>query len=55
MRTDDNFFNGALEQNIPEASQSDLGPSQSGFVGNTINKVTEYGFEAGLDRLAASA
>jgi hypothetical protein len=47
MRTDDNFFNGALEQNVPEASAGDLGPNQSGFVGNTINKVTEYGFEAG--------
>ncbi|MDH3525817.1 MAG: TonB-dependent receptor, partial [Acidobacteriota bacterium] len=47
MRTDDNFFNGALEQKIPDAPAGDLGPNQSGFVGNTINKVTEYGFEAG--------
>jgi hypothetical protein len=47
LRTDDNFFNGALEQNIPEAPAGDLGPGQTGFIGNTINQVTEYGFEAG--------
>jgi len=47
LRTDDNFFNGGLEQNTPTASPDQLGPGQTGFIGNTINRVQEYGFEAG--------
>ncbi len=49
LRTDDNFFNGALEQNVPDFDQSSgiLGDGQERFIGNTINQVQEYGFEAG--------
>ncbi len=49
LRTDDNFFAELLEQDTPfhEQPDSDLAPSQSSFVGNSINQVTEYGFEAG--------
>ncbi|MGH7342804.1 MAG: carboxypeptidase regulatory-like domain-containing protein, partial [Candidatus Rokuibacteriota bacterium] len=49
LRTDDNFFAGLLEQDVPDFQQpdSDLAPNQARFIGNTINQVTEYGFEAG--------
>lgn len=53
MRTDDDFFNGALTQKTPDfdASSGKLSQhpnsSQSRFIGNTINQVQEYGFEAG--------
>ncbi len=49
LRTDDDFFHGFLTQEIPfrEQPDADLAPNQASFVGNTINQVTEYGFEAG--------
>ncbi len=49
VRTDDDFFHGFFEQETPfhEQPDSDLAPNQPSFVGNTINQVTEYGFEAG--------
>ncbi len=66
LRTDDNFFNGALEQNVPDFNASSgilgggnvgntqnlpdgspQGAPQTRFIGNTINQVQEYGFEAG--------
>ncbi len=61
LRTDDNFFAGFLEQDIPLHVQPDSelavdndGPgggashdTQASFQGNTINQVTDYGFEAG--------
>ncbi len=49
LRTDDDFFAGLLEQNVPDFQQpnADLAPTQARLIGNTINQVTEYGFEAG--------
>ncbi|MEZ5332271.1 MAG: TonB-dependent receptor [Thermoanaerobaculia bacterium] len=49
LRTDDDFFAGFLEQDTPfiEQPDSDLAPTQSSFLGNSINKITDYGFEAG--------
>ena len=49
LRTDDDFFAGFLEQDVPVLVEGDpeLGDNQSGFIGNSINQVTEYGFEAG--------
>ncbi len=58
LRVDDNFFAGFLEQETPFRQQpgnelavdndgAGLHLTQASFVGNTINQVTEYGFEAG--------
>jgi hypothetical protein len=53
MRTDDDSFAGLLEQNRPDFDSSSgklsqhPSSSQSRFIGNTINQVQEYGFEAG--------
>ncbi|MEZ5332990.1 MAG: hypothetical protein R2991_13280 [Thermoanaerobaculia bacterium] len=49
LRTDDDFFAGFLEQDTPFLEQPDstLGANQSSFLGNSINKITDYGFEAG--------
>jgi hypothetical protein len=48
-RTDSRYFGGALEQDVPVFEQPDaiLAPDQESFVGNSVNKITEYGFEAG--------
>lgn len=48
-RTDDSFFSGFLEQEVPVFVQPDdiLAPDQESFVGNSINSINEYGFEAG--------
>jgi len=48
-RTDDSFFGGFAEQDIPVFVQPDdiLAPDQESFIGNSINQITEYGFEAG--------
>ncbi len=49
LRTDSRWFGGALEQDVPLIEQPDgqLAENQPSFVGNSINKVTDYGFEAG--------
>ncbi len=49
LRTDDDFFNGLLEQEVPDFQQpnGDLAPAQTRLIGNTINQVTDFGFEAG--------
>jgi hypothetical protein len=49
LRTDDNFFAGFLEQETPflEQPDGDLAPTQESFLGNSINQITDYGFEAG--------
>jgi hypothetical protein len=49
LRTDARWFGGALEQDVPLIEQPDgqLAENQPSFVGNSINKVTDYGFEAG--------
>jgi hypothetical protein len=49
LRTDDNFFAGFLEQETPliEQPDGDLGDTQAAFLGNSINQITDYGFEAG--------
>ncbi len=49
LRTDDDFFAGLLEQEVPDFQQpnSDLAPTQTRLIGNTINQVLDYGFEAG--------
>ncbi|MEZ5330531.1 MAG: TonB-dependent receptor plug domain-containing protein [Thermoanaerobaculia bacterium] len=49
LRTDDDFFAGFLEQDTPliEQPDGDLGANQQSFLGNSINKITDYGFEAG--------
>ena len=48
LRTDDNMFD-VFQQSVPikQAPNGDLGPGQTTFIGNSINQVTEYGFEAG--------
>ena len=48
FRVQPNFFD-ALTQTVPNLTQgdSDLAPNQSGFIGNSINRITEYGVEAG--------
>jgi len=49
LRTDDDFFAGFLEQETPFLQQpdGDLAPTQESFLGNSINQITDYGFEAG--------
>ncbi len=36
-----------LDQSGPDISPSELAPSQNAFIGNSINKIEEWGFEAG--------
>lgn len=45
--TEDSMIGGLFEQSTKEVDQSDLGPNQSSFTSNSINKIEEYGFEAG--------
>jgi hypothetical protein len=47
LLTDDAGYFGLLEQAEPGFSESDLGPGQTGFVGNTVDRIEDYGFEAG--------
>ncbi len=49
LRTQNDFFNGLLEQEVPFIQQPDdrLAENQDGFVGNSVDKITDYGFEAG--------
>jgi hypothetical protein len=42
----DGYF-GVLEQANPGFDPDDLGPGQENFVGNTIDRLMDYGFEAG--------
>ena len=44
--TDSNAFL-FLKQSSPDISASDRAPAQTDFVGNSINKIEEWGFEAG--------
>ena len=45
--TEDSMIGGLFEQSTKEVDQSDLGRNQSSFTSNSINKIEEYGFEAG--------
>ena len=45
--TEDKMLGDLFEQSTKELPDSDLGPNQSGFTSNSINKIEEYGFEAG--------
>jgi len=47
LLTDSKGYFGVLEQAEPSFSESDLGPGQTDFVGNTVNQIQDYGFEAG--------
>jgi len=45
--TEDQMLGDLLKQSDKEVDSSDLGPGQTNFVSNSINKIEEYGFEAG--------
>jgi len=45
--TDSQELFGIIEQADPSLDTNDLGPGQAGLSGNSINEITEYGFEAG--------
>jgi hypothetical protein len=47
LLTDDAGYFGLLEQAEPGFTESDLGPGQAGFVGDTVDRIEDYGFEAG--------
>jgi hypothetical protein len=47
LLTDDNGYFSLLEEAEPGFSESDLGPGQTGFVGDTADRIEDYGFEAG--------
>ena len=48
--TEDQMIGDLLKQSDKEVAASDLGPNQSNFTANSINKIEEYGFEAGGPR-----
>ncbi|MEJ2085734.1 MAG: carboxypeptidase regulatory-like domain-containing protein [Acidobacteriota bacterium] len=45
--TDDDGYFGILEQADPGWSESDLGPGQTDYVGDSIDRIQDYGLEAG--------
>ncbi|NJL28660.1 MAG: TonB-dependent receptor [Thermoanaerobaculia bacterium] len=47
MLTDSQKLFGIFEQADPALDLNDLGPGQTQLAGNSINEITEYGFEAG--------
>ncbi|MGB5294195.1 MAG: TonB-dependent receptor, partial [Thermoanaerobaculia bacterium] len=47
LLTDDSGYFGALEAADPGFSQSDLGPGQDNYRGDTVDRIQEFGFEAG--------
>ena len=47
LLTDSKGYFGVLEQAEPSFSESDLGDGQTDFVGNTVNVIQDFGFEAG--------
>jgi hypothetical protein len=47
LLTDSKGYFGVLDQAEPSFSESDLGDGQTDFVGNTVNVIQDYGFEAG--------
>ncbi len=48
LRTDSNAFDVFTQTiNVLESGNADLADNQSGFVGNSIRQITEYGLEAG--------
>ncbi|MGB5293944.1 MAG: hypothetical protein WBP34_03240 [Thermoanaerobaculia bacterium] len=47
LLTDAGGYFGALEAADPGFSQSDLGPGQDNYRGDTVDRIQEFGFEAG--------
>jgi hypothetical protein len=47
LLTDGAGYFGVLEQAEPGWDESDLGPGQTDFVGDSIDRIQDYGFEAG--------
>ena len=47
LLTEDTGYFGLLEQAEPSFSESDLGPGQTDFVGDSVDRIEDYGFEAG--------
>jgi len=45
--TEDQMLGDLLKQSDKEVDPADLGPNQDEFTSNSINKIEEYGFEAG--------
>lgn len=47
LLTDNDGYFGALEAADPGYSESDLGPGQDNYAGDTVDRIQEFGFEAG--------